>query len=148
MSMAQPSNEEVVRRYVDALNTHDGDALRVLRCPDWTEDWPQSGERVRGHDNDQKISDNWPGGRPTPLADHVVGTADRWVVTPAFTLQRIVGSGDFWWGDGKVAYPDGSTWFFVALLELRDGKMLHETWYFALPFEAPEWRATWVERVR
>lgn len=145
--MAPPSNEQVIRRYIDALNAVDDDVLGALRHPTWTEEWPQSGERVRGHANDRAIIQNWPGGRPTTHPNRVVGTADRWVMTPSFTLQRVVGSGDFWWGDGKVGYPDGSTWFFVALLELLDGKMLRETWYFGLPSEAPSWRAQWVERI-
>jgi hypothetical protein len=68
-------------------------------------------------------------------------------VTPSFTVQRVVGSGDFWWVAGTVAYPDGSTWFFVALLELRDSKMLRETWYYAPPSEAPAWRSQWVEGI-
>ncbi len=32
-------------------------------------------------------------------------------------------------------------------LELRDGKMWRDRWYFPGPFEAPEWRAQWVERM-
>ncbi|MBA3423471.1 MAG: hypothetical protein H0U04_02815 [Rubrobacter sp.] len=35
----------------------------------------------------------------------------------------------------------------VLILELRDGKMWRDRWYFAEPFEAPEWRAQWVERM-
>jgi hypothetical protein len=34
----------------------------------------------------------------------------------------------------------------IHLLELKDGKVIRETDYFAPPFEAPEWRAKWVER--
>jgi hypothetical protein len=33
----------------------------------------------------------------------------------------------------------------VAILELRDGKVWRDTRYFAEPFEAPQWRARWVE---
>jgi hypothetical protein len=33
------------------------------------------------------------------------------------------------------------------VLELRDGKVVKETDYYAQPFEAPEWRARWVERM-
>jgi hypothetical protein len=29
---------------------------------------------------------------------------------------------------------------------LRDGKIWRDTRYYAEPFEAPEWRAQWVER--
>ncbi len=49
---------------------------------------------------------------------------------------------------GPVAYPDGSSWFVSALLQLQGGKVLRETWYFAEPVEAPAWRAAWVERTR
>jgi hypothetical protein len=30
-------------------------------------------------------------------------------------------------------------------MEFRDGKVMHETQYFADPFEAPAWRARWVK---
>jgi hypothetical protein len=35
----------------------------------------------------------------------------------------------------------------VSVLELRDGKVVKETDYYAQPFQAPEWRAHWVERM-
>jgi len=35
----------------------------------------------------------------------------------------------------------------VAVLELKDGKVWRDTRYFAEPFEAPEWRSQWVERM-
>ena len=145
--MAQPSNEEIVRRYLAAHGVHDYDTLAALRDPDWSMEWPQSGERVRGHANDRAIMDNWPGGPPSGAEFRVVGSEDRWVTTPLNTLHRVVGSGDFWWGDGTSAYPDGSTWFITALLQLRGGKVYRETWYFAPPFDAPAWRAAWIERM-
>jgi hypothetical protein len=145
--MAQPSNEEVVRRYFKASAAYDYDTTGALRDPEWTREWPQSGERVRGSASDRAIMENWPGGRPSGLSVRVVGSEDQWVVTPFQTIQRIVGSGDFWFADGTSAYPDGSTWFLVALLQLRGGKVYRETWYFAAPFDAPAWRAAWVERM-
>jgi hypothetical protein len=68
-------------------------------------------------------------------------------MTPAFTIQRFVGSGDTWWADGTTTYPDGTEWFAAMLAELRDGRILRETWYFAPPLDAPAWRAPWVERI-
>lgn len=144
--MTQSSNEDVVRRYLAAHAAHDYDAVDALRHPDWTEEWPQSGERVRGTANDRAIMDNWPGGLPEAGEMRVVGSEDRWVLTPAFTLQRIVGNGDSWWFDGTAAYPDGSTWFVAGLVALRDARILTETWYFAPPLDPPAWRAQWVER--
>jgi len=29
-------------------------------------------------------------------------------------------------------------------MEFRNGKVIHETQYFAEPFEAPTWRSEWV----
>ena len=34
----------------------------------------------------------------------------------------------------------------VSIFEIENGKVVHETDYFAEPFEAPQWRAQWVER--
>jgi ketosteroid isomerase-like protein len=146
--MPQLSNEEVVRAYAAALATGDADALTKLRHPDWTVEWPQSGERVRGDASARAIDEAFPGGRPSVRSERFVGSEDRWIVTPIFTAQRIVGSGDSWWTDGTVAYGDGSTWLFASLLGLRDGKVHRETVYFAEPFEAPAWRAPFVERIR
>jgi len=53
--MPKPSNEEIVRRYVAAHTAHDYDTVGALRDPEWTVEWPQSGERVRGGANDRAI---------------------------------------------------------------------------------------------
>jgi hypothetical protein len=46
-----------------------------------------------------------------------------------------------------MRYPDGRVWWTILLLELRDGKILRETQYWAEPFDPPSWRAEWVERI-
>jgi hypothetical protein len=145
--VSPPSNEEVVRRYVKAMEARDFDALGLLRDPGWTMEWPQLGERVRGHANDRAIDEAYPGGLPDIEVSRLVGSEDRWAVSPSFTVNRIVGNGDFWWGDGRFGYPDGSIWYVAVLMELRDGKMYRETQYFAPKSEAPAWRARWVERI-
>ena len=141
------TNDEVVRRYVELLKAPDDNEFDLLRHSDWTAEWPQTGERVRGHANDRAIQNNWPGGGPTAQTERIVGAEDRWVATPAHTILRVVGSGDSWWVAGTVAYSDGSTWFVAILLELRDAQVFRETWYFAPPSEAPAWRARWVEPI-
>jgi hypothetical protein len=145
--MTEPSNEDIVRRYFAAHAAHDYDTVGRLRHADWITEWPQSRERVRGVANDRAIMDNWPGGPPNNEEIRIVGSEDRWVLTPLNTIQRVVGSGDFWWGDGMAVYPDGSTWYVVGMLQLRDNKVSRETWYFGAPYEAPAWRAQWVERM-
>jgi hypothetical protein len=146
--MTERSNEEVLRSYVQAHAAHDFDTLSELRHREWTAEWPQSGERIRGDANARAMIENYPDDRlPDFNAGRIVGSQDRWVTTPMYTIQRVVGSGDFWWGDGTVSYPDGSTWSLAVLVQLRDGMIYRETDYFAAPFEAPAWRAPWVERM-
>jgi hypothetical protein len=143
--MVPQSNEEIVRRYVEAHERHDGETLAELRAPDWTAELPQSLERIRGHANDRAIMDNWPGGRPSAETGRIVGSEDHWVLTPAWTYQRVAGDGDAWWADAIARYPDGSTWHAVILLELRDGAIVRDTWFFGPQLEAPAWRSAWVE---
>jgi len=146
--MSDQSNEAVVRAYARALGSGDQAELGRLRHAQWTSEWPQSGERVRGHANAVALDGAYPGGRPAVQPDRVVGSEDRWVMTPLYALQRIVGNGDEWWADGTIAYPDGTVWRLAMLIELRDGQILRETTYFAEPFDAPSWRAPFVERFK
>jgi hypothetical protein len=145
--MPERSNEEVVRAYWAAHAAQDLETLGNLRHADWTVEWPQSGERIRGDANSRASLVQYPGGLPALKAERIVGSEDRWVTTPLYSVQRIVGNGDFWWGDGTITYPDGSTWCLAALLELRDGRIYREPNYFAERFDAPAWRAPWVERM-
>ena len=145
--MSGRSNEDLVRAYIAAHQAHDYEAVGRMRHPDWVQDWPQTGERIRGHENDREIMAHWPGGLPQANEVRVVGSEDRWVVTPSMTMQRVVGNGDSWWADGTATYPDGSHWVTAGLAQVRDGLLYRETWYFGPPLEAPEWRAPWVERI-
>jgi hypothetical protein len=139
------TNEEVVRQYAAASAANDAATLARLRHPDWMVEWPQSGERVHGHESWAEIIRHYPGGAPRAELTRVVGTEDRWVVTASNTVARAAGSGDYWWTEWRMTYPDGQTYLVVALLELRDGTIFRETVYWAAPFEAAEWRAPWVE---
>jgi hypothetical protein len=49
--------------------------------------------------------------------------------------------------EAELAYADGSLFHGVSILELRDGKIARETDYFAEPFDPPQWRSQWVERM-
>jgi hypothetical protein len=104
-------------------------------------------ELIRGNANDRAIADHYPGGVPEVDPGRLVGSEDRWVVTPSFTYERIAGSGDTWWGEGKAHYSDGSTWYLASLYHVRGGRILRETTYWALPFDPPAWRAQWVEPI-
>lgn len=141
-----PTNEDIARRYAEAASRFDLEVMATLRHPEWQASWPQSGERVIGDENYRRIVESYPGGRPVSEIQRVVGAEDRWVVTPANTVQQIAGSGDFWWSEWRMTYPDGRSYQCVELIELRDRMVWRETVYWAEPFAAPDWRSTWVSR--
>lgn len=145
--MGEPeSSEAIVESYAMACARNDVDVLTRLRHPDWSVAWPQSGERVRSHESWVAIAERYPGGSPTVELSRLVGSEDRWVVTPGNTVLKVAGSGEFWWGEWMMTYPDGQTYHVIDLMELRDGLVHRETVYWAQPFEAPDWRRPFVER--
>lgn len=89
--------------------------------------YPQSGEVIRGRHNLQALRSHHPG-KPS-----------------GFAVRRIVGEGDLWVTEYAIDYA-GKSACTVSIMEFRDGKVARETQYFADSFEAPAWRAQWVER--
>lgn len=140
------TEQELVAYYATSCMAADLDVLATLRHRDWAVIWPQSGELVHGNEAFAEIIKNSPGGAPHAEVTKVVGAEDHWVVTPGNTVLKVAGSGDFWWSEWRVTYRDGSVYLCVDLIELRDDLVYRETVYWAAPFEAPDWRAPWVER--
>ncbi len=135
-----------MKLYADAATRWDFDVMSKLRHADWTAVWPQSGEIVRGSDNDRRIAESYPGGLPKVITGRLVGSEDRWVTSPLGGAYRVSGDGENWWGEWRMIYPDGRAWLTVMLIELRDGKVWRETTYWAEPVDSPEWRQHLVER--
>ena len=146
--MAEPSGRTVVERYARALQEKDFTAQEALLADDFLDEMPQSGERVRGKANWLAIARSYPGGVGTidPSGARLVGAEDRWVLTPTFAPLRIEGSGDVYTYVGTVTYANGETWQMLMIIELRQGKIAKTTSWYAAPFDAPEWRARFVER--
>src|SRR4051794_37586324 len=90
-------------------------------------EYPQSGEIIHGRGNLQALRSHHPR-RPS-----------------GFAVRRIVGEGELWVTEYQINYA-GKRAFTVSVMEFNDGKVSHETQYFADPFEAPAWRAQWVAR--
>lgn len=61
-------------------------------------------------------------------------------------VRRMVGESELWVTEYVITY-EGKPVYTVSIMQFRDGKVSHETQYFADPFDAPAWRAQWVERV-
>ncbi|HEX2030590.1 MAG TPA: hypothetical protein VHL78_04205 [Actinomycetota bacterium] len=139
-------SRELIRRYVEANHARDFDALRGMRHPGWTAEWPQSGERVPSHDADVAIHEAYPGYPAHQLA-HVAGRDERWTLAPTMTPVRVVGAGGVWAAELLLDYGDGRRYHSPGIVELRDGLVWRETVYWAAPFEAPAWRADLVEAI-
>jgi ketosteroid isomerase-like protein len=141
---------EAIDRWFRAFNARQFDDLAAILADvadaEVIQEWPQSGERIRGRDNILAILENFPG-LPDASVHAVRGTEDKWVLTPSWTPLRITGSGDHYTVEGRVAYPSGEVWNFVDVFEFRSGKVVKLTEYFAPPFPAAEWRAKWVEKM-
>jgi hypothetical protein len=140
------TNREIVQRYVRAYPS-EWETMAQLRHPEFVEEWPQSSERIVGHENYRAIHENYPSGTPTSEINRVVGTEDRLVMTSLFTPIRIIGAGDTFTVEAKAGYADGTTTLVVTIVELKDDKVYRQRTYFAEPFEAPAWRARWVTRL-
>jgi hypothetical protein len=89
-------------------------------------DYPQSGERILGRNNLQALRSHHPG-KPS-----------------GFQIKRLFGSGGLWITEYTIVYVGGTS-YTVSMMEFENGKVVHETQYFADPFDAPAWRAQWVE---
>lgn len=97
------------------------------------QEWPQSGERIRGKDNIRAVAMNYPAGSGT---------------NPRAKLRRVLAPGEAWVIESVIDYGDGVPVSNVSILETNDeGKVIRQRDYFASPFEAPEWRKQWVEQM-
>lgn len=149
--MTEPSARAVVEAFIRAIETKDFPAAAGLLTDDYIDEMPQSGELTRGRANFQAIAENYPGGVGTvdPASRALAGADDRWVMTPSFSILRIEGSGNTFTYTGSIRYPGSDeTWQMVVIAVVRDGKIAKTTSYYAAPFEAPAWRAPFVERMR
>ena len=66
---------------------------------------------------------------------------------PTFKHRRMLGGGNTFVIEGTIDYGDGVPVSYVGVGELRDDKVSRMTEYFANPFEAPAWRAPFVEKM-
>jgi ketosteroid isomerase-like protein len=120
---------QVAENLWKALQAGDWEAAGRYLHDDFVQEWPQSGERIVGRDNAIAVEQHYPGGLPT------------------MRFGRTLAGGDLAVLEVELTYADGSRYLGVSVLELRDGKVVKETDYYAQPFEAPQWRARWVERM-
>jgi hypothetical protein len=62
--VSEQQNRDTLERYFEALARHDLDTLDALLHDDFVEEYPQSGERIRGKQTFRTVAENRPGGLP------------------------------------------------------------------------------------
>jgi hypothetical protein len=125
-------NEQQAHHFLTELlsNLDPEEEYNVRHQEDYVMEMPQSGERFRGREKMRAFQEAYPTTSPRSL---------QW--------RRVLVKEGLWVVEGVIDYGEGQVYNVVLIFELRDGKMWRDRWYFAEPFEAPEWRAQWVERM-
>ena len=127
--MEEQQIREALNAHWQASSSGDANAEHDIYEDDAICDYPQSGERILGRANLQALRSHHPG-KPS-----------------GFKVRRIVGKGDLWVTEYIITYQ-GKPAFTVSIMEFNNnGKVVHETQYFADPFEAPAWRKLWVQQI-
>jgi ketosteroid isomerase-like protein len=111
----------------EASDANDFETEHRIYHEDAVLEYPQSGERIRGRRNIQTQRATQPSKK-------------------RFAVRRIMGRGELWITEFVLTY-DGKPSYTVSIMEFTGDKVARETQYFADPFEAPAWRAQWVERM-
>jgi ketosteroid isomerase-like protein len=124
--MGAEENRRIVEELWQLMEKQDWDAAGALLHDDYVQEWPQSGELIRGRDNSMAINRNYPG-------------------FPKQTVGQIRAGGELVTSEVTLDYG-GRVYHGVSIFEFRDGRVVKETDYFAEPFAAPGWRSQWVER--
>ena len=124
--MDDQARRAALQRHWDASDAGDFEQEHAIYRDDAVLTYPQSGEIIRGRRNIQQ-------------SRYVQPSKKR------FTVQRIVGAGDFWVTEFILAY-DGAPSFSVSIMEFEGDHVARETQYFADRFEPSPSRADLVER--
>ncbi len=126
-NVSEQQNRDALERYFEAFERRDLDAFAELFHDDYVEEYPQSGERIRGKQNARAVNENYPG-------------------LPSLINRSYNISGDLGVMEMTLEY-DGDRVHACEIVEFEEGKIKRARTYFAEPFEAPQWRAQWVERM-
>ena len=122
-------SREIIEQFWLRMESNDFYAASELLHDDFTLDWPQSGERIRGKENFAAINTAYP-------------AEGKW----HFTINRLLVEGDAVVTD--ISVTDGKRHDRVITFStIRDGKIWKQVEFWPESFEAPAWRAQWVERM-
>lgn len=128
MTNTAQDNKQVVEGFWTAMQTNDFKAAGEFLHNEYVLEWPQSGERIRGHTHFVAINENYP-------------AHGRW----EFTLHRIIAEENEVVSD--VGVTDGVViGRAITFSTIQDGKIIRQVEFWPDPFEAPAWRTERVEK--
>lgn len=128
--MAAVENQVILDRLYDQVwlaESPDFNVMDEVFADDAVLEYPQSGERIRGCAKIRAVEENYP-------------------ALPKVTIRRKVVVSDLGLVESDLDYQ-GKPYQEVSIFDFQDGKIVRLTQYFPEPFEAPESRAQWVERM-
>ncbi len=124
------NSKQIIENFWASMATNDFYASAQLLHDDFALEWPQSGERILGRDNFAAINKNYP-------------AEGKW----RFTINHIVAEGGMAVSD--VMVTDGKRIDrAITFSTIRDGKIWKQVEFWPEPFEAPAWRAQWIEKMK
>jgi len=124
----QEMDEQEAHRFLTELfSSLSPEEVYEANHEDYVMEMPQSGELVRGRENMRKFQEAYPN-------------------SPSIRLRRVLVRDGLWVVEAVNDYG-GHVFDMAMIIELKDGKIWRDRRYYAEPFEAPEWRAQWVERM-
>ena len=122
-------DEATVRAMIkDHFDTGTDDFVRSseIYADDAVLEFPQGRERIRGKAN-------------------IIAFRSAYPARISLDIQRTIGRQDLWVNEYIIRHNDEKPLNVVGIMEFRDGKVVRERIYFGEPWEAPAWRAQWVE---
>jgi ketosteroid isomerase-like protein len=122
-------NKQIIETFWATMATNDFHAVAELLHDEFTLEWPQSGERIRGREHFALINTHYPAVGMWQFTVNAIAEEHELVVTDVSVT------------DGKR--QDRA----ITFSTIRDGRIWKQVEFWPEPFEAPAWRASWVEKI-
>lgn len=124
------NNKQILENFWGTMETNNFHAASQLLHDDYTLECPQSGERILGRDNFAAVNINYPAeGKWHSMINQILSEGDMVVTDVSVTDGKIIGRA-------------------ITFSTIHDGKIWKQVEFWPDPFEAPAWRAQWVENTK
>ena len=122
-----PNVVDIVNEYWRLMGTNEFQSVGAVLAPEFTLEWPQSGEVIRGSENFSRINSEYPAHGPWSFAIDRLVYSESEAVTDVTVTDSVV-----------VARA-------VSFFYVNDGKIHRIVEYWPDPFPAPANRSHFVE---